>query len=191
MLLALCGMLTLVLAYEVAVPVALPGVRGAPGIFRPAVVTFADTVSSPTSEAYDDVEARPLFSPTRQAIADAPATATGASGTSDLSLIGVIIEGDERIALVKSPLMPFASSVREGDMIEGMSVATIAADRIVLSSGATRQVILLEANRASSSSGNGSRVAAPPAPPPPVSAPVNSGETNDSNQTAPETGQPR
>jgi hypothetical protein len=151
-----CGALTLVLAYEIAAPIPPFDVQKAAAIYRPAAVTFQDTATAPSAASFGDIDAHPIFSASRAPIASHLDTAHGGTSSAfptDVSLIGVIIEGQTRMALVKTANEPFARSVPQGGEIEGWTVAEVSPDKIVLSSGTTKQEILLAANRASESPG--------------------------------------
>jgi hypothetical protein len=153
----ICGVLTLILAYEVAAPIPPFRVPKSMEIYRPAAITFQDTATAPSAASFGDIDAHPIFSASRTPIASHFDTAHGggASGAfpTDVSLIGVIIEGQTRMALIKTASEPFARSVPQGGEIEGWTVSEVAPDKIVLSSGATKQEILLAANRGTESSG--------------------------------------
>jgi hypothetical protein len=174
----LCGTLTLILAYEIAAPIPQFDSPKPGEVYRPPPITFEDTASAPSAASFSDIDAHPVFSASRTPIAShLDTTHVGTTGAfpSDVSLIGVIIEGQTRMALVKSASEPFARSVPQGGEIEGWTVAEVDANKIVLTSGATKQEILLAANRGTESAGvsvnpglggTGSNVA--PAPTTPV-----------------------
>ena len=152
----LCGALTLVLAYEIAAPIPPFDVPKSAQIYRPASITFQDVANAPSAATFDDINAHPIFSASRTPIAshsDITHGGTSSAFPTDVSLIGVIIEGETRMALVKTTSEPFARSVPQGGQIEGWTVSEVDPDKIVLSSGATKQEILLAANRGSESSG--------------------------------------
>jgi hypothetical protein len=151
----LCGALTLILAYEIAAPIPPFDVPRSIEVYRPASITFEDIANAPSAASFGDIDAHPVFSASRAPIASHDVAHGGASSAfpTDVALIGVIIEGDTRLALVKTANEPFARSVAQGGAIEGWTVSEVDADKIVLSSGATKQEILLAANRATESSG--------------------------------------
>lgn len=173
-LMGLCGALLLIFLYEIAAPISpysMPKSAALPVIPE---ITFQDNATAPSSAAFDDIDARPVFNPSRQAIAAAATSAGGlAALPSDLSLIGVIIEGDTRMALIKSQSAAFASGIKQGDAIEGWTVAEVDPDRVVLQSGPRKQELLLSQNHAAPQSGGpgagpGSSpgLDVPPPPPP-------------------------
>ncbi len=153
---ALCGALVLVFAYEIAAPIPRFDVPKSTEFYRPAPITFQDTANAPSAASFADIDAHPIFSASRTPIASHVDTAHGGTSSAlptDVSLIGVIIEGKTRMALLKAASEPFARSVPQGGQIGGWTVMEVDPDRIVLSSGATKQEILLAANRAADSSG--------------------------------------
>lgn len=177
----LCGALSLVLAYEVAAPIPPFDVPKSADVFRPAPITFQDSASAPSAASFDDIDAHPVFSASRAPIASHGTTTHGGTSSAfptDVSLIGVIIEGKTRLALVKTASEPFAQSVPEGGAIEGWTVSEIDPDKIVLASGVTKQEILLAANRGSDAqglsvnSGIGPGAGLAPMVPPPNLAPA-------------------
>ena len=152
----LCGALTLILAYEIAAPIPPFDVSKSSEVFRPAPITFQDSANAPSAASFGDINAHPIFSASRAPIASHLDMTHGGESSafpSDVTLIGVIIEGQTRLALIKTASAPFAQSVAQGGEIEGWTVAEVDPDKIVLSSGATKQEILLAANRGSESLG--------------------------------------
>ncbi len=175
-LFGLCGALTLVFAWEIAAPTSSYGVPRPDRAFHPAPIAFQDAPAAMSSASLDAIENRPIFSPARAPVkSKADASAAAAAFPTDVSLIGVIIDGQQKLALIKNTGAAFAGSVTEGVAIEGWTVAEIDADRIVLQSGAQKQAILLSSNRASAQSAPAVNASPPtPAPrsvPPPMSAP--------------------
>jgi hypothetical protein len=152
----ICGALSLVFAYEIAAPISPFDVPKSAEVYRPAPVTFEDTANAPSAASFDDINAHPIFSASRAPIAshvDVTHGGTSSAFPTDVSLIGVIIEGQTRMALVKTASEPFARSVPQGGEIEGWTVSEVDPDKIVLSSGASKQEILLAANQAAQSPG--------------------------------------
>lgn len=151
----LCGALTLTLAYEIAAPIPPFEVAKSGEIYRPAAITFQDAANTPPAESFGDIDAHPIFSSSRTPVASHYAIGGGATSAfpTDVTLIGVIIEGKTRMALVKTGSEPFARSVPQGGEVEGWTVTEVDPDKIVLSSGVKKQEILLAANRGPDSSG--------------------------------------
>jgi hypothetical protein len=112
-------------------------------------------VSTPPPEAFAEIDARPMFSPARKGIAAAAGEA--ATQPPDVTLVGIIVDANDRLAMLRTPGSPLASAFRVGATISGWQLSEIAPDRIVLSAGAARDEIRLAANKAPSK---------PAAPPP-------------------------
>ena len=60
---------------------------------------------------------------------------------SNVSLVGVIIDGDRQLALIKTQGAPFAESLRVGAVIDGWKVTEIAPDKVVLRAGTAEQIL--------------------------------------------------
>jgi type II secretory pathway component PulC len=109
----------------------------------------------PEQERFAVIVERPLFSPSRQRPSAEP---SGASAPSlNLSLFGVVISTDQRIALVELGADGDPLPVKQGDEISGWRVARIEPDRILIRQDMTERELLLDF--------------AAPAPPPPESTP--------------------
>jgi hypothetical protein len=100
----------------------------------------------PPYEAFADLDARPPFNPARTAIATAQGT-NSTEGPPDVKVVGVIIDGENRIAMIRVPSSPLATAFHIGAAISGWQVAEIDPDRVVLTSGRQRDEIRLDANR--------------------------------------------
>lgn len=148
LLACVCMMLACVLGYEISAP---PGEFALPELHyaRPAMDVFVANPVLPTS-ANAEIDARPLFSPLRSplAIPGASGAASGSTGfPTDVTLVGVIIDGEKRIALVRTQAAGFAASETIGSAVEGWQVTQIEPDHIVLQSGSTLGDLRLESGR--------------------------------------------
>ncbi|HSO43600.1 MAG TPA: hypothetical protein VLR47_12320 [Rhodospirillales bacterium] len=95
-------------------------------------------------QSYGGIAERPLFSPSRRPT-PAGGAAAGKSGHDSLMLAGVILTTSKRLAMVESKSANGAVVVvREGQVIEGWSVETIAADRVVISQNGEVVELLLD-----------------------------------------------
>jgi hypothetical protein len=103
-------------------------------------------VITPAPEAFAEIDARPMFSPDRRAIASAPAGEASLTPP-DVTLVGVIVSGRDSLAMLRTPSSPLANAYRVGAAISGWQVSEIAPNRIVLTSGAARSEIRLDANK--------------------------------------------
>jgi len=137
----ICGLLGAALLYLLLAP--LPEYSVAE--IRPPAVP-ADNApparfEAPPMEAFAAVDDRSVFNPLRVRV-EAPAAPSSAGATSlpsDLTLIGVILDGDTRLALIKSPSHPLAVGVAVGGSIEGWQVSRVDPDKIVLRGGGSEQ----------------------------------------------------
>lgn len=163
-LLALCALLTLILIYEVEAPV---------GDFEVASVNRASDEPLPRAagrpfliapvETFSAINERSMFDPARKAVASQTNKGVAAGAPPPpVVLVGVIIDQQNRLALLKSPDQPLAKGVRLGEAIDGWQVTAIEPDRIVLHAGVTDAEIKLEANRGAS----GDPVTTAPSQPP-------------------------
>lgn len=139
-----------------------------------AVATTA-FFSPPSEASFAAIDARPLFSPTRKPI-DVPQAAGGPAGSGpsapppllNVVLVGVILDGEKQLALVKVQGAPFAASLKVGATLDGWQVKEIASDKVVFHAGTAEQVLGLGDQRASQSqpaqTGMRSGIAPPSAP---------------------------
>lgn len=98
----------------------------------------------PPLASYDEVTARPLFSVTRRPAAIArPASAA----MSSLTLAGVVISRDGRVALIRQDKSPSLTRAREGQQVGGWTVQAITVDRVVVSNGAAQTELKLHEDR--------------------------------------------
>ncbi len=146
-LLGLCGVLAVTLGWLWLAP--LPEYP-APEIHLRAEAT--DNVapapfSPPPREAFAEVDDRSVFNPqrTRVVASQAPGAVNTTSLPSDLSLVGVILDGDTKLALFRTQSAPLAVSVPLGGTIEGWQVARVEPDRVVMHAGAADQEMKLVA----------------------------------------------
>ena len=95
----------------------------------------------PPPSAFAAVTDRPLFSPSRRPAA-APAGAAQSPLESRYRLVGVVIAGSERHALVSEGKRHL--ELRLGSTLEGWVVTGIAADRVTLASPAGEAVLRLK-----------------------------------------------
>lgn len=104
-------------------------------------------VTTPSPEAFADIDTRPMFSPDRRAIASIP-SGDASLAPPDVILVGVIVSGRDSLAMLRTPSSPLANAYRVGAAISGWQLSEIAPDRVVLTSAAGRNEIRLDANKA-------------------------------------------
>ena len=165
-LLALCFALAALTIYEMSAPptqFVLPIIHLKPRIAASAPQPSFIAPSPATFEAIND---RPVFLPARKALA-APADKTVAAAAAgppplpSLALVGVILDGQDSLAMIKLAGAPFAQAMAVGTSIGGWQITGVEADKIVLHAGTFEQDVRLDAKPAGQS---------PPPPPAPGNA---------------------
>jgi len=154
-----CAALLLVLGYLSFAPL--------PEISVPQVHARTETVEddtplqrfeAPPKTAFADVDDRSVFNPARVRVSS-PSVAGATNATtlpSDISLVGVILDGEKKLALIKSPQAPLAVGLGVGGSIEGWQVTRVEADRVALRAGGPEQELKLSDNKpAAGSTTNG------------------------------------
>jgi hypothetical protein len=95
-------------------------------------------------ESYGGIAERPLFSPSRRP-SPTGGGAAGRSGHDSLMLAGVILTTSKRLAMLESKRATGGVVVvREGQVVEGWSVESITADRVVISHNGEVVELLLD-----------------------------------------------
>jgi len=146
-----CGALFLILSYEIIAPrpaYSVPQVSVAP---IPALPKPPGLLLAPPASEFAAIADRPLFDAQRKKYVPPPVDPTAKQAPPPpptLSLVGVIIDADHKIAMVKSSDGMLAASMSEGAEIGGWHLATIEPDRIVLKFGASEHEVRLDANKA-------------------------------------------
>lgn len=139
---ALCSVLGALFVYACVAP--LP-VFDLPAIHLPQQSAPSETAPfvPPPLASFAAINARPLFSPARQRIApsDAPAKTAAPPPLPAASLVGVILDTDNKLALLKSQGAPFAASIPVGGMLGAWQVTEITADHVVLRAGTFEHVL--------------------------------------------------
>lgn len=131
LLLALCCGLAAIIFVEVtAPPPPVPAALVPPATIaaNPADARSA-SFSLPPLTAYAEVAQRPLFSETRR---PAPESADSDPAAANFSLVGTIISGGDRRALVAHGQPPRTERLVEGQSVDGWTVESILDDRVVL-----------------------------------------------------------
>lgn len=105
---------------------------------------------APSKQAFAEVDDRLVFNPARTRVEapSQPGTSNATSLPSDLSLVGVILDDNTKLALFKSPNEPLAVGVGLGGSIEGWQVTRIDPDRVALRAGGPEQEMSLSSNKA-------------------------------------------
>ncbi|HLY05751.1 MAG TPA: hypothetical protein VKR31_08395 [Rhizomicrobium sp.] len=154
-----CAALLVVLGYLLFAPL--------PEISLPQVHARAESVDDdpplprfepPPKAAFAEVDDRSVFNPARVRVVSSQSvagTSSAATLPSDLSLVGVILDGEKKLALIKSPQEPLAVGIGVGGTIEGWQVTRVEPDRVALRAGGPEQQLLLSDNKLEASPPNG------------------------------------
>jgi hypothetical protein len=148
-LIGLCTALAALFVYECVAP--LPPFD-TPEVRLPPIKTAADVspYAPPPQASFAEIDARPLFNPLRIPVeaSAVPGTASSAQlPPPEVTLIGVILDGSNRLALVKAPGAPFATSVAVGGTVAGWEVSEIGPDKAVLHAGTREYQLRLDDKR--------------------------------------------
>ncbi|HEY1630512.1 MAG TPA: hypothetical protein VGF56_04315 [Rhizomicrobium sp.] len=175
-MIVLCALMAALFFYELLAPpaeYALPDIR-----LKPRAVTFVPPPSflPPPVSAFDDINDRPLFLPSRKPIA-APVAAAGSAPAGppplpQVALVGVLLDGQNSVAEVKLNGAAFSQAMRVGDVLGGWQIGGIGPDHISLRSGTFTQDVRMDAHAGPPQQQPGD--AAPPAPAPAPSKPPGS-----------------
>jgi len=146
----ICGVLAALLGYLVLAP--LPELSVPPVHARSEPVeddTPLPRFGAPPMTAFAEIDDRSVFNPARIRVSS-PSVAGATNATSlpsDISLVGVILDGETKLALIKSPQMPLAVGLAVGGSIEGWQVTRVEPDRVALRAGGPEQELKLSDNK--------------------------------------------
>jgi hypothetical protein len=151
LLVALCAVLAAILYEEVKHPFgpAVPADAKAP-VSLPPLPPEPQFAMPPESSFAAE---RPLFSATRRPSQSAGASKDSLAESTDFTLIGVVISGAERYAVVRSTSGDGFHRLNEGDALAGWSALSIGPDRVLFRQGIMHKEAVLDYK------------AAPPGPP--------------------------
>jgi hypothetical protein len=104
---------------------------------------------APPKQSFAEVDDRLVFNPARTRVVapSQPGASNATSLPSDLSLVGVILDEDTKLALFKSPAQPLAVGVSLGGSIDGWRVTRIDSDSVALRAGGPEQELRLSNNK--------------------------------------------
>ena len=126
-----------------------PGAAGDTKLLPPIAAVSPEQVYPETAE-------RPLFTPTRRRSPEAPAAAQNTFAPGQFSLQGVIIVGDQRVAMLREKSTGRIFRVQRGGEVNGIKVAGIEPEQVRLELGAQVENVPLTVQKAAGG-------AAPPA----------------------------
>ena len=162
---------------------AAPGKSPAP----PDAKLLPPTLAQAPEQAYPEMAARPLFTPTRRPAPAEPGQGKQTFARGQFVLQGVIVVGDQRTALLKEKSTGKVHRVDRGKDVNGIVVERVDPTEVVLASGDEREKIALVVQKPETAARGGTPAAADhpegpfgaqapavpqPAAPPPASAPV-------------------
>ncbi|HEX3675577.1 MAG TPA: hypothetical protein VHU87_15000 [Rhizomicrobium sp.] len=164
---ALCALMAILFVYELTAPpaqFALPEVH-----LRPRAIALQTPAPflAPPAAMFDAINQRSLFLPSRKSLTPPPvaggAAPAGPPPLPNAALIGVILDGQNSLAMVKLSGAPYEQAMAMGASLGGWQIAGISSDHITLRSGAFTQDMHMDA-KAGAAPGD------PPAPnvPPPA-----------------------
>ena len=122
-------------------PMELPSTAPTP---RPARQTHTGDASKATmasvTQTYPEIAERPLFYPSRKAWAPpppppAPVVSTAPPPLTDYALVGVILSGNTRSALIRTPGGSKTITLGEGQELQGWKLQEITRDRLRFAAG--------------------------------------------------------
>lgn len=111
-----------------------------------STVSKAKPFTPPTPLDFEVVDERPIFIQGRKMPTEKPASVPNApvAVVSLPTLVGIIIDPHDRIAVLRAPAAPQARNVRVGDVINDWLVAEIRADRVTLRSATATEELHLK-----------------------------------------------
>jgi hypothetical protein len=156
----LCGILAAIVAAELILPVAAPPTAGTGGSRPLPPPPPAPGLAPAPESAFAVVLERPVFSPWRRP-APAPAAGEVTAAAGQVRVVGIVIAGEDRMALVQLGDGDPPRPVRQGQEIGGWVAISIASDRVLFRHDGAEQEIGLDY-----------RAAPPAAPPRPTRRPA-------------------
>ena len=154
---SVCAVLLVILGYLLIAP--LPAISVPPIHARSEPVEDdapLPRLEAPPKSAFAEVDDRSVFNPARVRVnATSVAGATNATTLpSDISLVGVILDGERKLALIRSPQAPLAIGLGVGGTIEGWQVTRVEPDRVALRAGGPEQELKLSDNKLQANAGS-------------------------------------
>jgi hypothetical protein len=95
-------------------------------------------------QAYPESAGRPLFVPTRRPAPEAPATGQGALQKGQFVLQGVIVVGDNRVAMLKEKASGKIHRAETGKEVNGIKVLEIEKESVTLGLGTDQEKLALD-----------------------------------------------
>ncbi|MCL2872271.1 MAG: hypothetical protein FWF41_04735 [Betaproteobacteria bacterium] len=112
---------------------------------KPLEIALLPEIKANPLEARKETVNRPLFTPTRQPAPPSDATAGANKVDRGLYILsGTAIQGQTRIAFLRNAKDNKPTTVRVGDMVDGMKVSVVTADKVVLTAGGQEEELQLK-----------------------------------------------
>ena len=187
---AICVLLAAVIGVEAGFGASLRDAMR-PSSMKPALPTDAKLlpaiVATAPEQAYPETVARPLFTPTRRPAPPPVPVAQSTFQRGQFVLAGVIVVGDNKVAMLREKSNNRIHRVEQGKEVNGIKVAEIQREQVTLAMGAEQEVLTLSVLRPAAGSSMGPAAmqgpfgatgGAAPAPgvPPPQQAPSPAGQ---------------
>jgi general secretion pathway protein N len=115
---------------------------GAEAKLLPALIAVAPEV------AYPETAARPLFTPTRRPAPEAPANAQSTFQKGQFVLQGVIVVGDNRVAMLREKSSGRVIRIERGREVNGIKVVDIQTETVTLAQGGEEEKLSLSVQKA-------------------------------------------
>ena len=115
-------------------------------------------VAAAPEQAYPEMVARPLFTPTRRPAPEAVVQSAVVRG--QFILLGVIVAGDTRIAMLREKASGRLHRVERGKEVNGMKVTEIEREKVTLGQGDDKEVLTLQVQKPVGSGAPGTPAAA-------------------------------
>lgn len=131
---------------------ALPRPSSRPAITIDARVLPPLALGTP-DQAYPETVNRPLFIPTRRPVPVAATAASGAMAKGSFTLQGVIVASGVRTAILREKASGRLHRVQQGREVNGMTVAQIEPDRVLLRQGEDQEMVVMSVQKAPGSPG--------------------------------------
>lgn len=97
----------------------------------------------PPESDFADIDARPVFSAARRPLADSAQASAALSASSDFVLVGVIMDTDRAVALIRSKSLGITTSAVLGDPVNGWHVVKIEPTAVTLRANGNDAVVAL------------------------------------------------
>jgi hypothetical protein len=125
---------------------------------RPAITVDARVLPplalGTPDQAYPDTVNRPLFIPTRRPVPAAPSAGSGAMAKGSLTLQGVIVANGVRTAILREKASGRLHRVQQGREVNGMTIAQIEPDRVLLRQGEDQEMVVMSVQKAPGNPGS-------------------------------------